>query len=160
MITFAGHKYERVGVFEIKMRSLVQKLQPLEKRQLFNRSHLIASHCTLDKLEWRDEDNILDKLEPVPWPRRLRDRGGDAGNPSGVYTVPYNLIFFPTPIFLNLDFLLRNFRPFSWTRKAKMTIYWYSYKVLLSFMQWGLEVKIIKHFILRDRQTNIQTNPS
>ena len=31
--------------FRIKIRSLVQKLQPLEKCQVSNCSHLIASHC-------------------------------------------------------------------------------------------------------------------
>ena len=30
---------------------------------------------------------------------------------AGVYEAPYNLIFFPTPIFLILDFLPKNFRP-------------------------------------------------
>ena len=30
---------------------------------------------------------------------------------TGVYKVPYNLVFFPTPIFLNLDFLSQYFSP-------------------------------------------------
>ena len=46
ILTFAGHEYGRVEVFKIKKRSLVQKLQPLEKFQFSNVSHLIASHCT------------------------------------------------------------------------------------------------------------------
>ena len=32
-LTFARHDYGRVGVFRIKMRSLVQKLKPLKKCQ-------------------------------------------------------------------------------------------------------------------------------
>ena len=46
-ITFARHENGRVGVFRMKMRTLVQKLQPLEKCQFSNCSHLIASHCTM-----------------------------------------------------------------------------------------------------------------
>ena len=44
--TFARHEYGRVGVFRIKISSLLPKLQPLEKCQFSNCSHLIASHCT------------------------------------------------------------------------------------------------------------------
>ena len=44
--TYARHEYGRVGVFRIRIRSLLLKLQPLEKCQLSNCSHLIASHCT------------------------------------------------------------------------------------------------------------------
>ena len=43
--TFARHEYGRVGVFRIKISSLLPKLQPLEKCQFSNCSHLIASHC-------------------------------------------------------------------------------------------------------------------
>ena len=46
--TFARHEYGRVGVFRIKIRSLFLKLQPLEKCQFSNCSHLIASHCTFN----------------------------------------------------------------------------------------------------------------
>ena len=45
IITFAVHEFGRVGVFRIKIRSLVQKFYPLEKCQLSNCSYLIASHC-------------------------------------------------------------------------------------------------------------------
>ena len=31
---------------------------------------------------------------------------------SGVYKVSYNLLFFPTPFFSNLDFLPPNYAPF------------------------------------------------
>ena len=44
-ITFARHEYGQVNVFRIRMRSLVQHLQPLEKCQFYNCSHLIASQC-------------------------------------------------------------------------------------------------------------------
>ena len=44
--TFARNKFGRVGVFRIKIRSLLLKLQPLEQCQFSNCSHLIASHCT------------------------------------------------------------------------------------------------------------------
>ena len=50
-ITFARHEYGRVRVIRIKMRTLVQKLQPLEKCQFLNCSQLIASHCT--EIIWR-----------------------------------------------------------------------------------------------------------
>ena len=43
--TFARHEYGRVGVFRIKISLLLPKLQPLEKCQFANCSHLIASHC-------------------------------------------------------------------------------------------------------------------
>ena len=43
--TFARHESGPVGVFGIKIRSLLPKLQPLEKCQFSNCSHLIASHC-------------------------------------------------------------------------------------------------------------------
>ena len=46
IITFAGHKYGRLGVvFIIKIIPLVQMLQPFKKCKLSNCSHLIASHC-------------------------------------------------------------------------------------------------------------------
>ena len=45
-IPFARHDYGRVGVFNIRIRSLVKKLQPLGKCQFSNCSHQIASHCT------------------------------------------------------------------------------------------------------------------
>ena len=38
-------EYGQVGVFRIKMKSLGQKLQPLEKCQFSSCCHLIASHC-------------------------------------------------------------------------------------------------------------------
>ena len=44
-ITFARHKYGQLGLFRIRMRSLLQKIQPLEKGQFSNCSYLIASHC-------------------------------------------------------------------------------------------------------------------
>ena len=47
-ITFSRHEYGQIGVFRNKMISLVQKLQPLEKCQFSNCSHLIASHCIQD----------------------------------------------------------------------------------------------------------------
>ena len=43
--TFARHEYGRVGVFRIKISSLLPKLKPLEKCQFSNCSHLIALHC-------------------------------------------------------------------------------------------------------------------
>ena len=43
--TFARDECGQVGVFNIKIRSLVQKLLRLEKCQFSNCSHLIASHC-------------------------------------------------------------------------------------------------------------------
>ena len=52
--TFASHEYGRVGVFRIKISSLLPKLQPLEKCQFSNCSHLIESHCTYWKVGvWR-----------------------------------------------------------------------------------------------------------
>ena len=45
IITFVRHEYGRVEVLRIKMSSLVQKLDPLEKCQFSNCSNLIASHC-------------------------------------------------------------------------------------------------------------------
>ena len=45
-ITYTSNEYGRVKVFRIKIKSLVLKLQPLEKCQFANCSHLIASHCT------------------------------------------------------------------------------------------------------------------
>ena len=44
--TFARLEYRRVGVFRIKISSLLPKLQPLEKCQFSNCSHLIASQYT------------------------------------------------------------------------------------------------------------------
>ena len=46
-ITFARYEYGQVGVFRIKIRSLVQKLQPLEKCQSSKCFHLIESHCRI-----------------------------------------------------------------------------------------------------------------
>ena len=44
--TYAKHEYRRVGVFRVKMRSLVQEIQALEKCQFSNWCHLIESNCT------------------------------------------------------------------------------------------------------------------
>ena len=46
IITFAWHKYGRLGVFRTKMWSIIQNLCALEKWQFPNCSHLFASHCT------------------------------------------------------------------------------------------------------------------
>ena len=62
-ITFSRNDYGQVGVFRIKMRSLVQKLQPLEKCQFFNCSHLIASHCKVHSLHWRCQGTRITR----PW---------------------------------------------------------------------------------------------
>ena len=40
IMTFARNKYGRVGVFRIKMRSLVKKLWPFEKCQISNCSKI------------------------------------------------------------------------------------------------------------------------
>ena len=47
IITFTRHEYGRVRVFRNKMRSLVQKLKPLEKCQFSNCFYLIASHWNI-----------------------------------------------------------------------------------------------------------------
>ena len=44
MATVTRQEYGRVGVFRIKMRSLVQKLKPLEKCHFCNCSDQIESH--------------------------------------------------------------------------------------------------------------------
>ena len=45
ILIFARHEYGRVGVFRIKMHSLVQKLKPLKNCHFSNCCHLFASHC-------------------------------------------------------------------------------------------------------------------
>ena len=47
IITFARHKYELLGVFTLKMGSMIIGVKVMDSKSLFfNCSHLIASLCT------------------------------------------------------------------------------------------------------------------
>ena len=69
------------------------------------------------RFSWSSVEPFFEEVQhfipPPPVTQRLHTRSlSFLKTRTGVYEIPYNLIFFPKLIFLNLDFLPRNFRPF------------------------------------------------
>ena len=89
---FPIHEYGRLGDFRIKMRSLIQKLQPLKKCQFSNCSHLIVSHCRVyvvspGKMSTYDDiltKNCSDLIAPLLYSVMQSDGNSVAGMSSWI----------------------------------------------------------------------------